>query len=51
LEDFGVVVGQLGKVTEVASARPAELRIARLAGESSRFALRRRNLLDPAIVP
>ncbi len=39
LEDFGVVVGQLEKVTEVASARPAEFRIARLAGESFGFAV------------
>ena len=44
LEDFSVVVGQLEKVTEVASARPAELRIAGLTGEFFGFALRRRNL-------
>jgi len=39
LEGFGVVVGQLEKVTEVASARPAVRWIARLAGESIGFAL------------
>ena len=46
-EDFWVVVGQLEKVTEVASARLAVRRIARLAGESFGFALRRRGLLGP----
>ena len=47
LEDFWVVVGQLEKVTEVASARLAELWINCLAGESFGFAFRRRNLLGP----
>jgi len=49
LEDFWVVVGQLEKVTEVASARPAERRIVRLAGESFGFALRRRDLFGPVL--
>jgi hypothetical protein len=46
-EDFWVVVGQLEKFTEVASARPAVRWIARLAGESFGFTLRRRCLLGP----
>jgi hypothetical protein len=47
LEDFWVFAGQLEKVTEVASARPAERWTARLTGESFGFALRRRSLIGP----
>jgi len=46
LEDFWVFAGQLEKVTEVPSARPAEHWIAHLAGGSFGFALRRPSLLD-----
>ena len=47
LEDFWVFAGQLEKVTEVASARPADRWIARLTRESFGFALWRRSLLGP----
>jgi hypothetical protein len=49
MEDFRVVVGQLEKVTEVASVRLAVHSIARQAGESFGFSLQRRDLLGPLL--